>query len=182
MTDESGWAWFIPLHNGTISVGVVLHQDIYSRKRKELRESGDDSSLEALYHSTLDNYAPDIKALLGEGELQESGDGATIKQASDFSYNAPRHAGPRYRVVGDAGGMLPSTIFHYFRSSPFSSVHRPLLLFRCSPRGCWWPERRGHNLCRNPRPLHPRGSRGMAYYENRHILRSVSRYTATFDP
>ena len=103
--DESGWAWFIPLHNDTVSVGVVLHQDIYSRKRKELRENSDDSSLEALYHATLDNYATDIKALLGEGELQESEDGTTVKQASDFSYNAPRHAGPRYRVVGDAGGM-----------------------------------------------------------------------------
>ena len=119
MTDESGWAWFIPLHNGTVSVGVVLHQDIYSRKRKELRENGDDSSLEALYHSTLDSCAPDIKALLGEGELQESEDGATVKQASDFSYNAPRHAGPRYRVIGDAGGMPLSTVFHDFPSSPF---------------------------------------------------------------
>ena len=109
--DESGWAWFIPLHNDTVSVGVVLHQDIYSRKRKELRENSDDSSLEALYHTTLDTYAPDIKALLGEGELH---DGTTIKQASDFSYNAPRHAGPRYRVVGDAGGSSLSAIFHSF--------------------------------------------------------------------
>jgi flavin-dependent dehydrogenase len=109
--DESGWVWFIPLHNDTVSVGVVLHQDIYSRKRKELRENSDDSSLEALYHSTLDNYAPDIKALLGEGELQESDDGAAVKQASDFSYNAPRHAGPGYRVIGDAGGMLLSAYF-----------------------------------------------------------------------
>ena len=112
--DESGWAWFIPLHNDTVSVGVVLHQDIYSRKRKELRENSDDSSLEALYHTTLDTYAPDIKALLGEGELQGSDDGTTIKQASDFSYNAPRHAGPRYRVVGDAGGISLSTILHSF--------------------------------------------------------------------
>jgi len=117
--DESGWAWFIPLHNDTVSVGVVLHQDIYSRKRKELRENSDDSSLEALYHTTLETCAPDIKALLGEGELQESEDGATVKQASDFSYNAPRHAGPRYRVVGDAGGISLSTIFHYFFLIPF---------------------------------------------------------------
>ena len=129
--DESGWAWFIPLHNDTVSVGVVLHQDFYSRKRKELRENSDDSSLEALYHATLDNYATDIKALLGEGEPQESEDGTSVKQASDFSYNAPRHAGPRYRVVGDAGGMSLNirdvqrveprwslTIFHSFFSFP----------------------------------------------------------------
>jgi len=106
LQDESGWAWFIPLHNGTVSVGVVLHQDIYSRKRKELRESGDDSSLETLYHATLNNYAPDIKVLLGEGVVEEGEDGATVKQASDFSYNAPRHAGPRYRVIGDASAFI----------------------------------------------------------------------------
>ena len=116
--DESGWAWFIPLHNDTASIGIVLHQDIYNRKREELRENSDDSSLKALYHSTLDNCAPDIKALLGEGELQESDDGSTVKQASDFSYNAPRHAGPRYRVVGDAGGVPLLTVLRSFSLFP----------------------------------------------------------------
>ncbi|KAF8973166.1 hypothetical protein BDZ97DRAFT_1900957 [Flammula alnicola] len=28
LTDESGWAWFIPLHNGTTSVGVVMNEKI----------------------------------------------------------------------------------------------------------------------------------------------------------
>lgn len=72
-----------------------------------LKTGAKESSLEALYHSTLDHYAPDIKALLGDGELRRNEDGVAIKQASDFSYNAPRHAGPRYRIAGDAGGTKP---------------------------------------------------------------------------
>ena len=110
-TDESGWAWFIPLHNSTVSVGVVLHQDIYNRKRKELKTNAEESPLEVLYHSTLDEYAPDIKALLCDGELQRNEDGTAIKQGSDFSYNAPCHAGPRYRIAGDAGGTSLITAF-----------------------------------------------------------------------
>jgi len=106
LEDESGWAWFIPLHDGSVSVGVVLHQDIFNRKYKELKSNVDGASLETLYHSTLDQYAPDIKGLLGNGELQRHEDGVAIKQASDFSYNAPRHAGPRYRVAGDAGAFI----------------------------------------------------------------------------
>ena len=29
--DESGWAWFIPLSEGLVSVGVVRHQSAYSK-------------------------------------------------------------------------------------------------------------------------------------------------------
>ncbi|THH13242.1 hypothetical protein EW146_g6960 [Bondarzewia mesenterica] len=32
LTDESGWAWFIPLHNGTTSVGVVMDQKQFSKR------------------------------------------------------------------------------------------------------------------------------------------------------
>jgi len=31
LSDESGWAWFIPLSEGLISVGVVRHQSAYSK-------------------------------------------------------------------------------------------------------------------------------------------------------
>ena len=33
-SDESGWAWFIPLHRGVTSVGIVVHKDAYSRRAK----------------------------------------------------------------------------------------------------------------------------------------------------
>ncbi|KII95738.1 hypothetical protein PLICRDRAFT_129672 [Plicaturopsis crispa FD-325 SS-3] len=33
LTDESGWAWFIPLHDGTVSVGVVLAHTAFAAAR-----------------------------------------------------------------------------------------------------------------------------------------------------
>ena len=30
--DESGWAWFIPLHTGVTSVGVVVNKELYARR------------------------------------------------------------------------------------------------------------------------------------------------------
>ena len=31
-SDESGWAWFIPLHVGVTSIGVVVNKDLYARR------------------------------------------------------------------------------------------------------------------------------------------------------
>ena len=31
-SDESGWAWFIPLHTGVTSVGVVVNKELYARR------------------------------------------------------------------------------------------------------------------------------------------------------
>ncbi|KAH9210135.1 hypothetical protein DL95DRAFT_526475 [Leptodontidium sp. 2 PMI_412] len=40
LSDGSGWAWFIPLHNNTTSVGVVINQEIATRKKKEMGSPG----------------------------------------------------------------------------------------------------------------------------------------------
>lgn len=41
--DGSGWAWFIPLHDGTVSVGITLKQDRVAEKK---RAYGSESSKE----------------------------------------------------------------------------------------------------------------------------------------
>ena len=41
--DASGWCWCIPLHNGTMSVGIVMRQDMSTSKKKAL---GSPSGLE----------------------------------------------------------------------------------------------------------------------------------------
>ena len=33
-SDESGWAWFIPLHSGVTSVGVVVNKEIYTQRAR----------------------------------------------------------------------------------------------------------------------------------------------------
>lgn len=52
LTDETGWTWLIPLHDGTHSVGVVMHQDANKIIRKEA------ASQEAHYHERISSMWP----------------------------------------------------------------------------------------------------------------------------
>jgi len=94
--DGSGWCWGIPLHNGTLSVGVVMRQDFFFTKKKL---AGSPSSLE-LYKECLE-LAPQISKLVEKAEIV-----ADVKMASDWSYSASAYAGPHYRLAGDAGCFI----------------------------------------------------------------------------
>ncbi|KAL9711644.1 hypothetical protein Ac2012v2_004715 [Leucoagaricus gongylophorus] len=95
LTDESGWAWFIPLHNGSTSVGVVINQKVYNAN------ASSSVTLAARYLVNL-NLAPGVVKLIAKGKLVPG----SVKSASDFSYSAPSYAGPNYRIVGDAGAFI----------------------------------------------------------------------------
>lgn len=95
-SDASGWVWFIPLHNGTHSVGVVMNQEMSTNKKKE---SGSPSSRD-FYIKSLD-LVPGIKKLLSEAELISD-----VKSASDWSYSASSYATPYVRIAGDAGCFI----------------------------------------------------------------------------
>jgi len=110
--DESGWAWFIPLHNGTTSVGVVMNEKMYKASlqrpaspwpfKSEATACANQSSAAARYISNL-SFAPGvIKLITSSGSLEQG----SVKSASDFSYSAPSYGGPGYRIIGDAGGTL----------------------------------------------------------------------------
>ncbi|TVY40371.1 Flavine halogenase [Lachnellula occidentalis] len=90
--DGSGWAWYIPLHNGQCSVGVVRNQKVLAQKK---RETGLDSK--AIYLDTLKHNAG-MRDLLAAATLLSD-----VKSASDWSYNAPAYASPYVRIAGDAG-------------------------------------------------------------------------------
>ncbi|KAJ7029563.1 hypothetical protein C8F04DRAFT_1288116 [Mycena alexandri] len=82
LSDESGWAWFIPLHNGTVSVGVVMNEEV-SRIKKS-KYSGPDAGVE--HYKTQLALAPGT--------------------AADYSYSADAYAGPNFRIAGDAGAFI----------------------------------------------------------------------------
>lgn len=95
-TDASGWVWSIPLHNDTLSVGIVMNQDISTFKKKAMDSPGSkDFYLESL------KLAPGIHDLLSNAELVSE-----VKSASDWSYSASSYASPYVRVVGDAGCFI----------------------------------------------------------------------------
>ncbi|KAJ7116117.1 putative halogenase [Mycena crocata] len=98
MLDETGWCWFIPLHNGTVSVGVVETEESSIAKKRAMDPAN--NSLTAHYHAQL-KLAPGLVGLLGDGELVSD-----IKAAGDYSYSATAYAGPNYRMVGDAAAFI----------------------------------------------------------------------------
>lgn len=90
---SSGWIWAIPLHDGSLSVGVVLQKS----RLKSLRE-----------HFTQDEIYRD--AIASNGTVSDLIDGAELitplRVETDYSYAAERFAGPGYFLVGDAACFL----------------------------------------------------------------------------
>ncbi|KAF9034483.1 FAD/NAD(P)-binding domain-containing protein [Hymenopellis radicata] len=105
LTDESGWAWFIPLHDGTTSIGIVLNQEKSNAKKATAKENGEDTSALAHYHRELQR-APNVLKLMGDAQLIKKPDAPLVSAASDYSYSAPSYAGPGYRLVGDAASFI----------------------------------------------------------------------------
>ena len=127
--DESGWAWFIPLHDGVASVGVVMNQKVHNNRKEfpaspfanvSSKEGASESTLRSRYLSYL-SLAPGVVKLISDrGKLRDK----SVKSSSDFSYSANSYAGPGYRIAGDAGGRLP---LHLYSSIiDFSSLYRSL--------------------------------------------------------
>lgn len=110
LQDESGWVWFIPLHDGTVSVGVVQEESRLNEKKKAFRESSrnQDTLLRDFYLDQLD-LVPSLRAIMtSNAKLVEVGKdgGSAVRQASDYSYCATAYAGPGYRLAGDAGCFI----------------------------------------------------------------------------
>lgn len=94
-SDKTGWAWCIPLHNGTHSIGVVMHLDTSNRKKAE-----GPNKLEDHYLSQL-KLAPGVYDLIGKTGKYVQG---SVRSTSDFSYHATAYSGDHYRLTGDAAG------------------------------------------------------------------------------
>ncbi|KAJ7592018.1 hypothetical protein C8J56DRAFT_1013503 [Mycena floridula] len=101
LTDESGWAWFIPLHNDTVSVGVVM--DLAISTSKKSKDVG--CSLESHYLGQLD-LVPGLQKLLVGATLKRESGTSPIRSASDFSYSAAAYSGDHFRLVGDASAFI----------------------------------------------------------------------------
>jgi hypothetical protein len=105
LADESGWNWFIPLHNGLTSVGVVMNEEA-SKQRKQAtkRENGGVAPTPKQHYLHCLQLSPGLIKLLGDAKLCEDGPYPVVQSASDYSYNAPTYSGDHYRLIGDAAG------------------------------------------------------------------------------
>lgn len=90
----NGWFWAIPLHDGTLSVGLVTGRDTFDGKRAEL------GSIEAVFTEALADCAP-VRDLLVDAEQV-----AGMKVEQDYSYAAESFHGPGFLLAGDAACFL----------------------------------------------------------------------------
>ncbi|KAJ6542740.1 putative halogenase [Mycena capillaripes] len=110
LPDESGWAWFIPLQDKVVSVGIVMDGQVSASKKA----AGAAAAGEGSQHTLQDHYlaqlafVPRLKKLLGGAELRvdATGETPTVKSASDYSYTATQYAGDHFRLVGDASAFI----------------------------------------------------------------------------
>ncbi len=90
-----GWFWGIPLHDGTMSVGLVLHKTTFKEKRQQ------DKSLEQIYFDAM-NECPLILDLVKSGTFVSK----QMKAEQDYSYMSDKISGPGYFMVGDAACFI----------------------------------------------------------------------------
>ncbi|MFF1711459.1 NAD(P)/FAD-dependent oxidoreductase [Streptomyces sp. NPDC058268] len=91
---ERGWLWAIPLHDGTLSLGLVTDKHSFNQER---RHTG---SLEALYHQAL-AHCRGLAPVLREARLI-----SPLRVESDYSYVCEDFSGPGYFLAGDAACFL----------------------------------------------------------------------------
>ncbi|KAF5387396.1 hypothetical protein D9757_005783 [Collybiopsis confluens] len=101
LTDKKGWAWFIPLNDGTVSVGFVTHQSTFTERRAQTKPDGAKYSITEHYNNQF-QWAPHVTEFVSGGQMIPG----TTHSASDYSYWAKGYSGDHYRLVGDAANFV----------------------------------------------------------------------------
>jgi hypothetical protein len=98
--DNTGWCWYIPINDDTISIGFVMHEEFIKEKRKGM-------SLEDFYLDQF-NYLTDVPLLRGAGTMaaNKEGKGSPVYMASDYSYASEDMGKLNYRLVGDSAAFI----------------------------------------------------------------------------
>ena len=90
-SDKDAWFWYIPLSNGTVSVGVV----------------GDNEYLLKRGCSPQETFETEMKKCPGiQRRLQDARLGDRFHVAKEFSYFTSQQSGDGWVLVGDAGGFI----------------------------------------------------------------------------
>lgn len=104
----NGWLWGIPLHDNTMSVGVVMHKDALAARRG--------ASLEEIYCDSI-QASPLIARILEKAELV-----SPLKTETDYSYTAEQFSGPGYFLAGDAACFLDPLLSSGVHLATFSGM------------------------------------------------------------
>lgn len=93
-TAPIGWVWYIPLNDGTTSVGIVVH------KESVRKAGGGKENMLKLYREGLaaTDHLPEM--MVGAEQVSD------IKTQRDWSYITRSFSGPGYLLTGDAAGFV----------------------------------------------------------------------------
>ena len=90
---KKGWFWYIPLHDNTISVGVVAGYDYLFKNRST-------TDLETIYNEEVDR-CPAVKQRIAQARRA-----GPFRAAKEYSYRSRQVAGDGWVLAGDALGFL----------------------------------------------------------------------------
>ena len=90
---RKGWFWYIPQHNGVVSVGVVADYDYLFKDRG-------DKDYETIYFEEVER-CPGVKERIAGARRAD-----VFRAAKEYTYRSKRAAGDGWVLVGDAFGFL----------------------------------------------------------------------------
>jgi flavin-dependent dehydrogenase len=102
---EHGWAWFIPLPDGTTSIGCVCKPDYLKTRRGEDNED--------FMTRTLEQVPATGRRMIDAERI------SPVRFTGNYSYACTRMAGPRWILIGDACAFLDPV----FSSGVFLSMY-----------------------------------------------------------
>ncbi|MCA9942701.1 MAG: tryptophan 7-halogenase [Anaerolineales bacterium] len=85
---KNHWAWFIPIDEDTVSIGVVTPSDYYRESNEEMRD---------FYLREMHKINPELSDRVPDVTLVED-----VRATSNYSYHIREFAGKGYLCVGDA--------------------------------------------------------------------------------
>ncbi len=90
---KKGWFWYIPQHNGVVSVGVVADYEYLFKNRG-------DKDYETIYIEEVER-CPGVKERIAGAKRAD-----VFRAAKEYTYRSKRAAGDGWVLVGDAFGFL----------------------------------------------------------------------------
>jgi flavin-dependent dehydrogenase len=105
-----GWFWAIPLHDGTVSVGLVTGKEHLKADRARL------GALDAVYLDAI-SQSPLVARVVAPGTLVSA-----VKAEQDYSYSTETFGGPGYLLAGDAACFLDPLLSTGVHLATFSAL------------------------------------------------------------
>jgi flavin-dependent dehydrogenase len=107
---DHGWFWYIPLADGTTSVGAVCQPDFIKARKTDV----------TTFFKSVIAMAPELEERLRDAEMT-----GPATATGNYSYKADRISGPNYLMVGDAYAFIDpvfsSGVYLAMRSAFFAA-------------------------------------------------------------